>query len=79
MKEEIKYSKYLDTQQYVLDLNLEMFLRLTFILLIFTRLFVNHRPVYGITKGKIMEAMECLKERSEKDNPNSEKKDLTRE
>ena len=40
---------------------------------------MNHRPVYGITKGKIMEAMECLKERAEKDNPNSEKKDLTRE
>eukprot|EP00828_Plagiopyla_frontata_P042010 TRINITY_DN6162_c0_g1_i5.p4 TRINITY_DN6162_c0_g1~~TRINITY_DN6162_c0_g1_i5.p4 ORF type:complete len:206 (+),score=48.65 TRINITY_DN6162_c0_g1_i5:1555-2172(+) len=69
MKEEIKYSKYLDTQQYVLDLNLEIFLRL----------FVNHRPVYGITKGKIMEALDCLKERIEKDKPNSEKKDLTRE
>ena len=39
---------------------------------------MNHRPVYGITKGKIIEALECLKERSEKDNPNSEKKDLTR-
>ena len=27
---------------------------------------MNHRPVYGITKGKIMEALDCLKEKTER-------------
>ena len=52
----------------MLDLNLEVFLRL----------FVNHRPVYGITKGKIIEALDCLREKRDKDKEDSEKKDLTR-
>ena len=53
MLNEIKYSKYLETQSMVADLNLDMFLRL----------FVNNRPVYGITKAQIQEALHVLEER----------------
>ena len=40
MENEIKFAEYLEKSEYVEELNLEMFLKL----------FINHRPVYGIGK-----------------------------
>jgi len=50
MKNEIKFSKYLETGEYVIDIEINTFLKL----------FVNHRPVYGIGKNQIVEALKVL-------------------
>jgi hypothetical protein len=50
MKNEIKFSKYLETGEYVTELELNTFLKL----------FVNHRPVYGIGKNQIADALKTL-------------------
>ena len=48
MMNEVKYSHFLETGQYETELNLSSFVKF----LIFNiRLFVNHRPVYGIVKS----------------------------
>ena len=46
MKDEVKFSNFVDTTMYVNSVDLETFIRL----------FVNHRPVYGIGKNNIEEA-----------------------
>jgi hypothetical protein len=55
MQNEIRYSKYLETGEQVVELDLKIFLRL----------FVNHRPVYGIGKTRINEALAILTENKE--------------
>lgn len=51
MQNQIRYSKYVDHyKETVNELDLQMFLRL----------FVNHRPVYGISKNHISTALSIL-------------------
>ena len=50
MKNEIKFSQYFEKGEYVTELELQMFLKL----------FVNHRPVYGIGKTQIENAFKVL-------------------
>lgn len=50
MKNEIKFSKYLDSGEYVTELELNTFLQL----------YVNHKPVYGIGKNQIVDAFKLL-------------------
>ncbi|PCI26677.1 hypothetical protein COB52_05795 [Candidatus Kaiserbacteria bacterium] len=50
MKDEVKFSKFTETGQYVNAVELDTFIRL----------FVNHRPVYGIGKNNIEAAFEAL-------------------
>lgn len=47
MQNEIRFSRYLDPGEQVEELDLNMFLKL----------FVNHRPVYGIGKNQINSAI----------------------
>lgn len=58
MKNEIKFSKYLETGEHVTELEINTFLKLFINNNI--RLFVNHRPVYGIGKNQIVEALKVL-------------------
>lgn len=46
MKDEVKFSNFAETGQHVNAVDLNTFIRL----------FVNHRPVYGIGKNNIQEA-----------------------
>ena len=46
MKDEVKFSNFTETGQYVNSFDLDTFVRL----------FVNHRPVYGIGKPHIEKA-----------------------
>ena len=51
MQNEIRYSRYLQNyKETVNELDLNMFLKL----------FINHRPVYGITKNNITNALSIL-------------------
>jgi len=46
MKDEVKFSNFAETGQHVNAVDLDTFIRL----------FVNHRPVYGIGKNNIQDA-----------------------
>jgi hypothetical protein len=50
MKDEVKFSNFAETGQHVNAVDLDTFIRL----------FVNHRPVYGIGKNNIEEAFQAL-------------------
>ena len=50
MKDEVKFSNFTETGKYVNAVDLDTFIRL----------FVNHRPVYGIGKNNIEEAFQSL-------------------
>ena len=50
MKDEVKFSNFAETGQHVVDVDLNTFIKL----------FVNHRPVYGIGKNNIQEAFAAL-------------------
>ena len=50
MKDEVKFSDFAETGQYQNSVDLNTFIRL----------FVNHRPVYGIGKNNIEEAFNAL-------------------
>jgi WD40 repeat protein len=50
MKDEVRFSNFTETGQYSNSIDLETFIRL----------FVNHRPVYGIGKNNIESAFEAL-------------------
>jgi WD40 repeat protein/Ca2+-binding EF-hand superfamily protein len=52
MQAEVKYSSFLETGEYIEECDLETFVRL----------FVNHRPVYGIGKQNIETALNTLTE-----------------
>ena len=58
MIDEVKYSNFAEPTQKVNAVDLETFIRL----------FVNHRPVYGIGKNNIEEAFEALLEDDKKEN-----------
>ena len=50
MKDEVKFSNFAETGQHVVDVDLNTFIKL----------FVNHRPVYGIGKNNIQDAFAAL-------------------
>lgn len=50
MKDEVKFSNFAETGQHINAVDLETFIKL----------FVNHRPVYGIGKNNISEAFQAL-------------------
>lgn len=50
MKDEVKFSNFAETGQHINAVDLETFIKL----------FVNHRPVYGIGKNNIQEAFQAL-------------------
>ena len=50
MKDEVKFSNFAETGQHVAAVDLPTFIRL----------FVNHRPVYGIGKNNIQDAFQAL-------------------
>lgn len=50
MKDEVKFSNFAETGQHVVDVDINTFIKL----------FVNHRPVYGIGKNNIQEAFAGL-------------------
>ena len=50
MKSEVKFSNFAETGDHVNSVDLDTFIRL----------FVNHRPVYGIGKNNIEEAFAAL-------------------
>lgn len=52
MKDEVKFSNFAETGQHVAAVDLNTFIRL----------FVNHRPVYGIGKNNIQDAFQALLE-----------------
>ena len=57
MKDEVKFSNFAETGQHVNAVDLNTFIRL----------FVNHRPVYGIGKNNIEEAFQALLRDESKD------------
>jgi hypothetical protein len=50
MKDEVKFSNFAETGQHVNAVDINTFIRL----------FVNHRPVYGIGKNNIQDAFQAL-------------------
>jgi cilia- and flagella-associated protein 251 len=50
MKDEVKFSNFAETGQHVNAVDINTFIRL----------FVNHRPVYGIGKNNIEDAFQSL-------------------
>ena len=50
MRDEVKFSNFAETGQHVNAVDLDTFIRL----------FVNHRPVYGIGKNNIQEAFSAI-------------------
>ena len=75
MIQEVLYSEYLDTGKHITSLELETFVRL----------FVNHRPVYGLTMDLIKDKMTILSKyenninQENKNNKNTKKNDANKE
>jgi cilia- and flagella-associated protein 251 len=50
MKDEVRFSKFAETGEYIEAVDIDTFIRL----------FVNHRPVYGLGRHNIEEAFAAL-------------------
>jgi Ca2+-binding EF-hand superfamily protein len=68
MKDEVKFSNFAETGQHVIDVDLNTFIKL----------FVNHRPVYGIGKNNIQDAFAALMNAADGRGPALNRDDLLR-
>ena len=67
MQNEIRFSKYVEHyKETVSELDLEIFLKL----------FVNHRPVYGISKNHIKTALSILGQGKDSEDPTVSREEL---